>query len=175
MNNTVRRITHDGIMLAMLCVLGMFSIPLGANIKLSLQFLIIIIIAFVTPKLLDKIIITSSYLLLGLFLPIYAGFNAGITPTFGYVISFVICFIPFHFINHSPIKNDWIRMFLSGFVALLVVYIIGTVFMMFYLNFSLEKTLLISVVPYIPFDIFKIIVSVLIMKTLPKSTLERLK
>lgn len=175
MNNNVKRITHDAIMLALLCALGMFSISLGTNIKLSLQFLVVIIICFVTPKLVDKLIITGLYLLLGLFLPIYAGFNSGITPTFGYVISFVVCTVPFHFINKSPIKIDWIRMTLAAFVALLVVYLIGTLFMMFYLSLPLGKVLLISVVPYLPFDFFKIALAVLIMKTLPKKITQNLQ
>ena len=174
MNNNIRRISHDAIMLALLCALGMFSIALGENIKVSLQFLVVIIICFVTPKLVDKVIITSLYLVLGLFLPIYAGFNAGVTPTFGYVISFVICTIPFHFINKSKIKNDYIRMTLAAITSLLVVYTIGTIFMMLYLSLPLDKVLLISVVPYIPFDIFKIALAVLIMKALPKRITENL-
>ena len=88
--NTIKRITKNAIMLAMLCVIGMFSIPLGDNIKVSLQLLMVFIIGLTVSTFYDGIIITGLYLLIGLFAPVYAGFNAGITPTFGFVISFVI-------------------------------------------------------------------------------------
>ena len=44
---------------------------------------------------------------------------------------------------------------------------------MFYLSMDLGKTLLISVVPYIPFDIAKIVVAVLVMLILPESTYKK--
>ena len=146
----------------------MFAVPLGENIKVSVQLLIVFIIGLTATSFVDTLIITGLYLGLGMFLPIYAGFNAGITPTFGYVISFVIISIPLYFLNKLPIKNDFIRIGLSCLVSLIVVYIIGTLFLMLYLNLSIEKALLFSVVPYIPFDIAKIIIATLVVKLLPK-------
>ena len=170
MNNvfTVKRITKNAIYLALMCVIGMFAVPLGDNIKVSLQLLIVFIIGLTATSFVDTLIITGLYLGLGMFLPIYAGFNAGITPTFGYVISFVVISIPLYFLNKLPIKNDFIRIGLSCFVSLIIVYIIGTLFLMLYLNLSIEKALLFSVVPYIPFDIAKIIIASLVVKLLNK-------
>ena len=148
--------------------MGMFAIPLGDNIKVSLQLLIVFIIGLTVNSFIDSLIITGLYLLLGLFMPIYAGFNAGITPTFGYVISFVVISIPLYFLNKLPIKNDFLRIGLACFVSLIICYIIGTLFLMIYLNLSIEKALLFSVVPYIPFDIAKIIIATLVVKLLPK-------
>ena len=170
MNNvfTVKRITKNAIYLALLCVIGMFAVPLGDNIKVSLQLLIVFIIGLTATSFVDTLIITGLYLGLGMFLPIYAGFHAGITPTFGYVISFVVISIPLYFLNKLPIKNDFIRIGLSCLVSLIIVYIIGTLFLMLYLNLSIEKALLFSVVPYIPFDIAKIIIATLVVKLLNK-------
>ena len=170
MNNvfTVKRITKNAIYLALLCVIGMFAVPLGDNIKVSLQLLIVFIIGLTATSFVDTLIITGLYLGLGMFLPIYAGFNAGITPTFGYVISFVVISIPLYFLNKLPIKNDFIRIGLACLVSLIIVYIIGTLFLMLYLNLSIEKALLFSVVPYIPFDIAKIIIATLVVKLLNK-------
>ena len=171
MNNvfTVKRITKNAIYLALLCVRGMFAVPLGDNIKVSLQLLIVFIIGLTATSFVDTIIITGLYLGLGMFLPIYAGFNAGITPTFGYVISCVVISLPLYFLNKLPIKNDFLRIGLACFVSLIIVYIIGTLFLMLYLNLSIEKALLFSVVPYIPFDIAKIIVATLVVKLLMKN------
>ena len=171
MNNvfTVKRINKNAIYLALLCVIGMFAVPLGDNIKVSLQLLIVFIIGLTATSFVDTIIITGLYLGLGMFLPIYAGFNAGITPTFGYVISFVVISLPLYFLNKLPIKNDFLRIGLACFVSLIIVYIIGTLFLMLYLNLSIEKALLFSVVPYIPFDIAKIIIATLVVKLLMKN------
>ena len=165
---TIRRITRNAIMLAIMCVVGMIAIPLGDNVKVSLQLLIVFIIGLTSVSFIDGIIVTGLYLLLGLFMPIYAGFRAGITPTFGFVISFVVIVIPLHFINKIKIKNQFIRMGLACFIALLLCYAIGTLFLKFYLNVSIEKALLIAVVPYIPFDIAKIIIATLVVSLLPK-------
>lgn len=165
----VRRITKNAILLALLCVTGMFSLPLGENIKVSLQLLTLFIIFGITDKLLDKIIIPSLYLLLGLIAPIYAGFQVGITPTFGFVISFVVIAIPFHFL-YNYIKLKWIYSYIIACLAsLIIVYLIGSIFLMIYLNISYPKALLVSVVPYIGFDILKIAIATMTIKLLPES------
>ena len=165
---TIRRITKNAIMLALLCTIGMFAIPLGDNIKVSLQLLMVFIIGLTATSFVDSLIITSLYLALGLFMPIYAGFNASITPTFGFVISFTVITIPLYFLNKLKIKNQFIRMGLACFVSLIICYAIGSVFMMLYLEISIEKALLIAVVPYLAFDIAKIIIATLVVSLLPK-------
>ena len=170
MNNIalVKRLTRNAIYLALLCIIGMFSLPLGDNIKVSLQLLMVFIIGLTVESFIDSLIITSLYLLLGLFMPIYAGFSAGITPTFGFVISFVVITIPLYFLNKLKIKNQFIRMGIACTVSLIICYIIGTLFLMLYLKLSIEKALLLTVVPYLPFDIAKIVIAVLVVSLLPK-------
>ena len=166
--STVQRLTKNAILLALMCVIGMFSLPLGDNIKVALQLLIVFIIGLTASSFIDSVIVTGLYLLLGLFLPIYAGFNAGISPTFGFVISFPIICVPLYFLNKLKIKNQFIRMSIACIVALIICYFIGTLFLKLYLNISIEKALLIAVVPYIPFDIAKIVIAELVVSLLPK-------
>lgn len=165
---TVKRITRNAIMLALLCIIGMFSLPLGDNVKVSLQLLMVFIIALTSISVFDAIIVTGLYLLLGLFMPIYAGFRAGITPTFGFVISFVVIVVPIYFLNKLKIKNQFVRMGIACFVGLILCYLIGTLFLGFYLHLDIRKALLVAVVPYIPFDIAKIIIATLVVSLLPK-------
>ena len=167
----IKRMTRNAIMLALLCVIGMFALPLGDNIKISLQLLIVFIIGLTSASFVDTLIITSLYLVLGLVAPIYAGFSVGITPTFGYVISFVVLSFPLYFLNKLKIKNDFLRMAIACTVSLLVCYFIGTLFLALYLSLDIQKALLISVVPYVPFDIAKIIIAILIVSLLPKKYL----
>ena len=164
----IKRLTRNAIMLALMCIVGMFSIPLGTNIKVSLQLLMVFIIGLTSASFIDTLIITSLYLVIGLFVPVYAGFSASISPTFGFVISFVVLSFPLYFLNKLPIKNQFLRMSIACLVSLLICYAIGSVFLMLYLNLSIEKALLISVVPYIPFDIAKIVIAVLVVSLLPK-------
>ena len=166
--NTIRCITKNAIMLAMLCIIGMFSIPLGDNIKVSLQLLMVFIIGLTIDAFYDGIIITGLYLLLGLFAPIYAGFNAGVTPTFGFVISFVVIAPLLYFLNKLPIKNQFVRMAIACVISLIVCYFIGSLFLALYLHLDIQKALLIAVVPYVPFDIAKIVIAVLVVSILNK-------
>ena len=169
--NTIKRITKNAIMLAMLCVVGMFSLPLGDNIKVSLQLLMVFIIGLTAATFYDGIIITGLYLLLGLVAPIYAGFSVGVTPTFGFVISFVVITPIIYFLNKLPIKNDFLRMSIACIVALIICYLIGALFLALYLHLDIQKALLIAVVPYVPFDIAKIVIAVLVVSILNKRTI----
>ncbi len=166
------RISRNAVMLALLCIIGMFSVPLGDNIKVSLQLLMVFIIGLTSASFIDAIIVTGLYLLIGLLIPVYAGFTAGITPTFGFVISFVVLVIPLYFLNKLPIKNQFIRMGIACLVALVICYAIGTTFLALYLKLNIQKALLIAVVPYIPFDIAKIIIAIIVVSLLPKKLFE---
>lgn len=166
------RISRNAVMLALLCVIGMFSVPLGDNIKVSLQLLMVFIIGLTSASFIDAVIVTGLYLLIGLLIPVYAGFTAGITPTFGFVISFVVLVIPLYFLNKLPIKNQFIRMGIACLVALVICYAIGTTFLALYLKLNIQKALLIAVVPYIPFDIAKIIIAIIVVSLLPKKLFE---
>ena len=144
--NTIKRITKNAIMLAMLCVIGMFSLPLGDNIKVSLQLLMVFIIGLTVATFYDGMIITGLYLLLGLVAPIYAGFS----------------------VDKLPIKNQFLRMSIACVVSLFICYIIGALFLALYLHLDIQKALLIAVVPYVPFDIAKIVIAVLVVSILNK-------
>ena len=160
-----RRICIDGLYLAILCLVGMISFPLGDNIKVSLQVFIVFLVCLLSPGVLDCLLICGCYLLMGLFLPIYAGLVSGITPTFGFVIGFVVASPAIYFLNKIKLY-EIPRMGLACFVGLLIVYACGTIFMMAYLSWDLGPTLLVSVVPYIPFDLLKIVVAVIIASRL---------
>ena len=162
------RLTRNAVMLALLCIIGMFSLPLGDNIKVSLQLLMVFIIALTATSFIDAVIVTGLYLAIGLLIPVYAGFTIGVTPTFGFVISFVVLVVPLYFLNKLPIKNQFVRMSIACLVGLIICYAIGTTFLALYLNLNIQKALLIAVVPYIPFDIAKIVIAVLVVSLLPK-------
>ena len=162
------RMARNAVMLALLCVIGMFSLPLGDNIKVSLQLLMVFIIGLTSVSVIDAVIVTGLYLAIGLLIPVYAGFTAGVTPTFGFVISFVVIAPIIHFLNKLPIKNQFVRMSIACIVSLIICYFIGALFLALYLHLDIQKALLIAVVPYVPFDIAKIVIAVLVVSILNK-------
>lgn len=162
----IRRITKAGLLLAVMCITGCFSIALGDNVKVSLQLLTVFIIFALDDYLIDKIVIIGSYILLGLFLPIYAGFASGISPTFGFVIGFLFASVPFHFLYKLPLKHKVLNFVFATLATILIVYVTGSVFLSLYLGIAYIPSLMISVVPYIPFDIAKIVIAFLIVRIL---------
>ena len=166
---TIKHITKDAMLLAMMCVLGMLAIPLGTNVKVSLQLLFVFIICLISESVFDGLIITTLYLVLGLFIPVYAGFNTGISPTFGFVISFVVISPIIYYMNKLPIKNNILRMSISCLSGLIICYLIGSIYLMIYLHIDFINALVIGVVPYILFDLVKIYVAVSVTLLLPKS------
>ena len=165
----VQRLTRNAILLALLCVVGMFSIPLGDQVKVSLQLLAVYLICFLCDGVIDVLIITGCYLLLGLFLPIYAGFSSGVTPTFGFVIGFVIASPLIYCLNRFLPLPRAAKMAIAAVAGLLVIYAVGSLFMGLYLNWDIGTTLMVSVVPYLPFDAIKIGLAIAIMLALPKN------
>ena len=189
MKITTRRITYWAIMLALFCVLGMFSIQFGDTIKVSIQLFIVFLIGMLSPGILDSFIISTCYLLLGLFLPIYAGFSSGITPTFGFVIGFIPGsiiltliakifkgyidnFIEYKF-STKEIKKMIFGLLIGCVASTIIVYVCGATFMYFYFQgLGKAKDVLtiigICITPYIPFDIIKIILSISVYLALYK-------
>lgn len=164
--NWTHRIAKDGILLAFLCVVGMFSIPLGDNVKVSLQLYAVILLCFLVDGFLDAVLVSGCYLLMGLLLPIYAGFSSGISATFGFVIGFVVASPAYYFLAKLPLPKV-VRLIISGILGTLIVYACGTFFMMFYLNWDLGTTLMVSVVPYLPFDAVKIALAIVTSLAIP--------
>ena len=171
----IHRLTRNAILLALMCVIGMFSFPLGENIKVSLQLLMVFIIALLAEGVVDTIFVTGCYVLMGLFLPVYAGFSSGVTPTFGFVLGFVVAAPLIYLFNKIKAIPAWPRMILECALGLIPVYFAGTLFMMLYLNWDISKTLLVSVVPYLPFDAVKVALAVLTVMALPAGVKPRPK
>ena len=93
----------------------------------------------------------------------------GISPTFGYVISFIAISPIIFFLNKIPKLFPPVRMFLACLAGLIVCYFIGTLFMSLYLKWNVTTTIAVSVIPYIPFDIAKIIIGISVVLILKKN------
>ncbi|MDT8716906.1 biotin transporter BioY [Clostridium sp. 19966] len=167
--------TRDMILAALftaLTIVGAFiKIPIGPA-PISLQYLFIAL----SGILLGPALGSASqlvYVILGLIgIPVFTsggGLSYIFTPTFGYLISFIIAPL----IIGSLIKNkkpSFLRIFIACFAALIVTYIIGSTYMYVILNYvskihmNILQVLKLAVIVFIPGDISKCIIAALIGK-----------
>lgn len=159
------------LMTAVTCILGPMALPIPISpVPISLTNLVI----YFSVALLGWKLGTLSYviyLLLGLVgLPVFSGFSAGVGklfgPTGGYLFGFIfmaviagICFEKF--------QNK--LMIFTGLVAgTAVCYLFGTLWLAHLAGLTFTQALFAGVIPYIPGDLVKIILAILIAPEISK-------
>jgi biotin transport system substrate-specific component len=118
----------------------------------------------------------ALYLALGLAgLPVFAG-GGGLAyvvrPSFGFLVGFAVGAIPCGII--SRIRESFWAYLLGGLVALVVIEFIGGLYFWWIMNFIQDKPLtlvnsvFISVLPFVPMDLIKLVLAALIAVRLRK-------
>lgn len=176
----IRSIAKMAMLLALLIVSSYISINTGV-LKFTLQLLVIFIIGLCSTML-ESVIIVSLYIILGVLgLPIFANFGGGfaylLSPTFGFVYSFLIGVMVMQIIKNAFKKIQKYKILeytLMCLACLFVVYLIGLIHFYFVYNYYLDKSstfgnaIMLTVVPYIPFDILKMVVAIITKLTIDK-------
>lgn len=167
-------ITKIGMFTALTAIGASISIPLGP-VPITLQSLFVLLSGLVLGSR-KAFFSQTAYVLLGLAgLPVFAGFSGGIqsvtNPSFGFVIGFVAAAFSAGKISEKQTcstKNSA----LSVLVGTLVIYAIGIPYMYYVLNIILAKNLNIiqilsmGMFMFIPGDILKAVIAVIIGKKL---------
>ncbi len=159
------------VMTAITCILGPLSIPIPISpVPITLTNLVI----YVTVCLLGWKFGTISYLLyliIGIIgLPVFSAFGSGfgklLGPTGGYLIGFIfmaiICGITF-----EKCSNKFL-IFFGLVLGSLVNYAFGTVWLCHQAHLTFFQGLWAGVIPYIPGDLIKIIIAILVAPVLKK-------
>lgn len=178
-NITIKKMTLVGLMTALTCVLGPFSIPLPFSpVPLSLTMLAIFFSLYVIGMKLGTLS-TLLYLLIGLVgLPVFSNFSGGagklLGPTGGYLIGFIfMALIAGFFIDKWP--NHLLLGFLGMVLGTAVCYAFGTAWLAYQNHLTLKAALAAAVIPFIPGDIIKMVIAVtvgpIIRKALKKAGL----
>ncbi len=168
---TTRQMTLSAIMAAVICILGPLSIPIPVSpVPITLTNLAI----YFTVCILGWKLGTVSYLIylvIGLAgLPVFSSFGAGfgklLGPTGGYLIGFIfmaiICGLFFE-------KTDnRIVLFLGLILGSLVNYLFGTAWLAVQASLTFSQALWAGVIPYIPADLIKILLAVMLAPPLRK-------
>lgn len=167
---SVKRLTFDAALLALLIISAFISIPVS-EISFTLQVLVVILISLITkPK--DSFLIIVLYFIMGLIgIPVFSqggGFAYILKPSFGYLLGFIFVPLIRFIILKIKLNNKVIENVISSIICLLFIYLFGSIYFIFIMKnvngitFNIQKTLAMCVIPFIPFDILKIITANLI-------------
>ena len=151
------------LMAAVTCILAPLSVPIGP-VPISLTNFAI----YLSLYLLDWKKGTLSYLiylLLGLVgLPVFSGFTGGLAKLAGPTGGYIIGFIPMAIISGLVIEkyNNRIFQFVAMVLGTAVCYVLGTAWFCVIMDVGIAAALGMCVIPFIPGDIAKIILALMV-------------
>lgn len=160
---TTQQMALVAIMTALTCILAPFSLPIGP-VPISLTNLVI----YFSLYLLGWKLGTLSYviyLLIGLVgVPVFSGFSAGPAKLFGPTGGYLIGFIPMAIIAGIVIdkfSQRWIQI-LGMIVGTVICYAFGTAWFCIQAGYTVSAALAVCVIPFIPADLIKMVIAMII-------------
>ncbi len=162
-----------GIFAALMCIFGPMAVPIGP-IPVSLTNLILYFALYLLGTK-GTTISFVVYLLLGAFgLPVFSGGAGGMGklagPTGGYLIGFIFMVIISGIVMKIAKQNP-IATFLGMVVGTAVCYIFGTAWFCFVAKYTVAQALSVCVYPFIPFDLGKMVIAILLGSQVRKAGL----
>lgn len=160
---SVRDLALAGVMAAVLCVLGPWTINIPVSpVPVSLGMLGI----YLTVTVLGMRLGSASviiYILLGLAgLPVFTGFSAGpgklLGPTGGYIIGYVFMALICGFFTDRAGRSLSVYC-LGMFLGTAVCYLFGTLWLAGQMQYTFFQALMAGVIPYIPADLIKLVIA----------------
>lgn len=161
---SIQQLAVIGVMTAVTCILAPLSIPIGM-VPISFTNLAVYFALYVlgTKKGTISYIV---YLLLGVVgVPVFSGFTSGpaklFGPTGGYLIGFIfMAIIAGIFID--KFTNKMYFCFCGMVLGTAVCYLLGTLWLAYSGNLTFAEALAAGVLPFIPGDLIKIIIAMLV-------------
>lgn len=162
--STVFNMTSCALMAALMCVLCPVSVPIGP-IPISLSILVILLTVYVLGTW-RALVSYTVYLLLGAVgMPVFSGFQGGLAklagPTGGYLAGFWLMILVAGIIMEKG-KRNLLLTILGMLVGVAIDYAVGTAWFVFQTESTVVHALDVCVYPFIPFDVAKIVVAVLL-------------
>lgn len=162
--------TFTALFAAILCISSYISIPLPFSpVSITAQTLIINMIAILfTPK--RAAMTVGIWILLGLVgLPVFSGGAGGLAklagPTGGYIFGYLAAAILIAFIRGKK-GRLWQELLAVTVIGIPVIYLIGMPWMMAVTGIGWKAAFLTGVLPFIPGDVVKAVVSVFLCRPL---------
>ena len=168
-----KEMIHIALMAALISVSAPLSIPIG-NVPISLATLTIMLSGALFGRKIGALS-TILYILLGIIgIPVFAGYSSGIGVILGMTGGYVVGYIPLAYLsglfaelgkNKTGIKQLFIQ-FTGMILGTLVLYIIGTIYFEYIMQLPLWSALMACVIPFLPGDLVKMILVVILSKRL---------
>ena len=162
--STVFNMTSCALMAALMCVLCPVSVPIGP-IPISLSILVILLTVYVLGTW-RALVSYTVYLLLGAVgMPVFSGFQGGLAklagPTGGYLTGFWLMILVAGIMMEKGKRNLLVTI-LGMLVGVAIDYAVGTAWFVFQTESTVVHALDVCVYPFIPFDVAKIVIAVLL-------------
>lgn len=168
-----RKITITAMFVALIAVGAFLSVPVGA-VHITLQTLFVMTAGLLLPKR-QAVMAVAVYLLIGLIgLPVFAGGIGGLAILGKPSVGFLVGFLPLAWFSGMQFGQGKFSRFTGLLVGNVVLYLIGFTYMYWYFNMFVNKPmdvvklLQIGVIPYLPGDIFKVVLAYLLAAVLRK-------
>jgi biotin transport system substrate-specific component len=165
-NTKTANLTMIGLMTAVLCIMGPLSLVIPISpVPISLTNLAIYI-AVILLGMRRGTLVTLVYLFIGFVgVPVFSAFTGGpgklIGPTGGYLIGFVfLALVAGYFIDKFPGKVIWAVIGMG--LGTVILYGLGTAWLAYAAGMTFSQGLLAGVVPFIPGDIIKMILAIIV-------------
>lgn len=155
---------------ALLCIMAPICLPIGV-IPISLATFFVYIIGAVQAPLYGFLSVLIYIALGAVGLPVFAGWSGGLSALLGASGGFIIGYLPCVLLQSLILKNRHSRLdfyFASAMVGTVVLYAFGTMWLTVIFNKSLDYALSVCVLPFLVFDIIKIVLSALVSYELNK-------
>lgn len=162
--SAIFNMTSCALMAALMCVLCPVSVPIGP-IPISLSILVILLTVYVLGTW-RALVSYTVYLLLGAVgMPVFSGFQGGLAklagPTGGYLAGFWLMILVAGIIMEKGKRNLLVTI-LGMLVGVAIDYAVGTAWFVFQTESTVVHALDVCVYPFIPFDVAKIVIAVLL-------------
>lgn len=165
-----KAVVTSGIFTALICIFSAFSVPVGA-VPVSLSLFAIVLVAVVLGARFAAFSVISYILLGAAGLPVFASFGSGLPvlfgPTGGYIWSYIFVAI---FVGSTSKRSEPL-LWLSAFVSLVFTYAIGTLWFSVVQSISFLSAMAVCVVPFIGFDVVKIILAIVLGKSIRRRSI----
>jgi biotin transport system substrate-specific component len=168
---TIRTVVQAALLATITAVLAQIAIPLPGGVPFTLQVFGVFLGIFLLGKKAFWGMLT--YLLLGAIgLPVFAQAQGGIGiilgPTGGYIVGFVISGLVGGYLVELA-KFSLKGKILGLLVSLVIIYFTGTVQLALVTKSSVDKALAIGTLPFIPFDILKGVIAIVLSKYIDRA------
>ena len=162
--------TTIALMAAVLCVLGPLVIPVGP-VPISLVPLAIFLSVYILGTKRGTISVLLYLFIGAVGVPVFSGFSGGFGkiagPTGGYMLGYIFMALIAGWFIHRFYDKIAVQ-FLGMLLGLLVLYAFGTAWLSISAGMSFQAALAAGVLPFVAFDIIKIIISIVLGRTIRK-------